>query len=305
MVCRIAFLQPPSKDRRVAGRHISTQELVKGLRAIGVKAFCTKNLKAKADYYAVDCLDNIKWLPNVEPSRRIAWARRDVYHLTDRPAIEGVGHLFASSHFVARAWKDYPVTVLPDPVHIPSWIRPHIRHRLLYVGRVCRSKGIPLLLKALKFQHGLNHLTIAGPIVEDFQQMVRNYQLTYHVKFTGELSHWQVLRLYRQSKCVIVPSQAEPFGRAIVEAWANGCTPIAIAGSGGPEETLRQASLDKFPYLVEHDPKRLSDAISRVTGADYDGISHRLDYDHCRQLAAPYEASVIAQRFMDHLGRAH
>jgi hypothetical protein len=91
----------------------------------------------------------------------------------------------------------------------------------------------------------------------------------------------------------------------MVEAWANGCTPIAIAGSGGPEEILRQASLDKPPYLVEHDPKRLSDAISRVTGSDYDGISHRLDYDYCRQLAAPYEASVIAQRFMDHLGRAH
>jgi len=288
----------------VAGRHISTLELVKGLRSIGVNAVYTHNLKAKADYYAVDCLEDIRWLPDVAPARRIAWIRRDVYKQVQRPVIEGVGHLFASSQFVARAWKEYPVTVLPDAVYLPAWIRPHVRHRLLYVGRVCRSKGIPLLLQAMKFLNYRWHLTIAGPILADFGPMVENYNIKYHVKFTGELPYWRIGQLYRQAECVIVPSHNEPFGRAVVESWANGSTPIAIAGSGGPEETLQQVSLAKFPYLVPHNPKQIAKAIRWVTESDGDGIPYRLDYEHCRELAKPYDRRSIAKQFMEHLTNA-
>ena len=294
MVCRIAFMRYPAPDRRVAGRYISTRELVRGLNDIGVQAFYSRDSDVKADYYAVDCLDEIKWLPKADPAQRIAWIRRDVYRLTARPAIDGVGHLFASSQFVANAWTQYPVTVLPDPVYVPRWIRPHLRSGVLYVGRVCRSKGIPLLLQAMKFLNPRWRLTIAGPMVEDFGPMVENYNLARQVKFTGELRQWQVGRLYRQAECVVVPSQFEPFGRAIVEAWANGCTPIAIAGSGGPQEIMGE--MGRYPYLIDHNPMRLAGAIREVTDN-----GRRLSYGHCRQLAQPYNRRIIAQRFMEAL----
>lgn len=300
MVCRIAFLRRPGD--RLAGRHISTQQLASGLRSIGVQATYTSRM-VKADYYAVDCIDDLDLLPDVPEDRKIAWIRRDVYNLTERFPVSGIGHLFASSRFVADAWPDNRITVLPDPVAMPHWVPPRMRWGVLYVGRVCRRKGISLLLNAFRFLHPRWNLTIAGPVLHDFSSLVESNGLNGgvypRVRFTGELSPVAIARLYWRSECLVLPSQFEPFGRPLVEAAGWNCTPIAIKGSGGPDEILGHCSGQPggpSRLLAEHNPLALARLIENVTTGTY-GLSR----SECRQLARRYQPSIIAQQFMESL----
>ena len=300
MVCRIAFLRRPGGQ--IAGRHISTEQLVSGLRSIGVKATYTSRM-VRADYYAVDCIDNLDLLPDVPEDQKIAWIRRDVYNLTERFPVSGIGHLFASSQFVADAWPDNQVTVLPDPIAMPPWVPPRLRWGVLYVGRVCRRKGLSLLLNAFRFLHPRWSLTIAGPILHDFSSLIEANGLNKgawpRVTFTGELSPQAIARLYWRSECLVLPSQFEPFGRTLVEAAGWCCTPIAIKGSGGPDEILGAYSGQPggpLRLLAEHNPLALAQTIKNVTTGTW-GLS-RLQ---CRQLAQRYQPSTIAQHFMEAL----
>lgn len=311
MVCRIAFLHRPNEPAW-SGKRRSTEALVTGLRQIGIKAAYTSNSNIKADYYAVDCIDDLSLLPSVDKSRQIAWIRRDVTQsLSPQFDFDPPGHLFASSQFVAQAWRDYPVIVLPDAAISPRWV-PVVggRWRLLYVGRVCRAKGLPLLLKAMAFLPYNWHLDIVGRIYDDFKPLIRSLRLQASVlaskeryealagvgcprnqagpkasvTFHGEQPYWRVQRFLAGATAVVVPAQREPFGRAIIEALAHGKPAIAIKGSGGPDEVL------PIRFLSDHNPLRLADT-----------IRHAYFSEDLKAIAARYQPKVVAQQFMDHL----
>jgi glycosyltransferase involved in cell wall biosynthesis len=325
MVCDIAFLHRPDEPSW-SGKRRGTEALIAGLRKIGVKVAYTTDQSVRAHYYAVDSIDELHLLPNVEKSRQITWIHRDMTGAPKgRIEFDRPGHLFADSQFVANAWPTYEPTVLPECVVIPG-PQPVIKGqtRALYVGRVCRSKGIPLLLKAMAFMQPCWHLDVVGSVMHDFMPLIKSLRLQctnlpkkerYNlllgrtsvdpgrvtlsgdvlfrdysagpkatVTFHGAQPYWRVQRFYAGAKVVAIPSQHEPFGRAVIEALAHGVKPVAIKGSGGPEEILPRY------FLCEHDPLRLADH-----------MRHFWFKDDLRQLAAPYEASVIAQRFMEAL----
>lgn len=325
MVCDIAFLHR-FNEPSWSGKRRSTEALIAGLREIGVKVVYTSKQGIAAHYYAVDNIDDLDLLPSVDKSRRIAWIRRDMTgDPKGRIEFDRPGHLFASSQAVAKAWLSYEPIVLPDAVISPG---PQAvmrgQTRALYVGRVCRSKGIPLLLKAMAFMQPCWHLDIVGPITGNFMPLVKSLRLQCtnlskkeryelllgktepdpglatlsgnvifkncstgpkaSVTFHGEQPYWRVQRFYAGARVAAVPSQHEPFGRAIVEALSHGVKPVAIKGSGGPEEIL------PAHFLCEHNPLRLADH-----------MRHFWFKDDLRQLAQRYQPSIIAQQFMEAL----
>ena len=324
MVCRIAFLGKPDEPF-FSGKSRSTQELVQGLKEIGVNAIYTENAKVKSDYYAVDCLDDLDLLPSdIDNSRLIAWVRRDVTKpLTERFEFSRPGHLFCSSQSIANLWEDYCPIVLPDCIGIPKlkWNVKLTAKRLLYVGRVCRSKGLPLLFKTLSSMHDHQwHLDVIGPISYDFSLMLKNYRIIdvslprkekYNmilgvgypnhifycgpaptIKFHGPLSYDRVSWFYRMARIVVVPSQFEPFGRAVIEALAHGRPAIAIQGSGGPDEIL------PYSFMSPHCPVQLGAAIRRIHQRIQDVSNFQ---DQLLDLASKYDRKTIAKQFMDHL----
>lgn len=325
MVCDIAFLRKPNEPAW-SGKRRSTEALITGLREIGVNIAYTSNRNTRAHYYAVDNIDDLDLLPDVDKSRLIAWIRRDMTgESKSRIEFDRPGHLFASSQHVAKAWTNYEPVVIPDAVTIPS---PQVvirgQTRALYVGRVCRSKGIPLLLKAMAFMQPCWHLDIVGPISGNFIPLIKSLRLQCtnlsrkeryelllgrtqpnpelmtasgnvifrdyssgpkaSVTFHGQQPYWRVQRFYAGARVVAVPSQHEPFGRAVVEALAHSVKPVAIKGSGGPEEILPPH------FLCEHNPLRLADH-----------MRHFWFSDDLRQIAERYQPKVVAQQFMTHL----
>jgi len=340
MVCRIAFIHRPNEPH-YSGKYRSTKELVYGLNKIGVNAIHTNNLFIDADYYAVDSIDDLKLLPNVENSRKIVWIRRDVTKpITPRFEFESPGHLLASSQFVANEWLGYAVTVLPDAVRIPCF-NLNIgltQKRLLYVGRVCRSKGIPLLLKTLHHLEDYQwHLDIVGPVLEDFTPILKSLRLidtsysrkekedillgkgypsankacvldspfryagpTSTVTFHGPLPYWRVSWLYQRSRVVIIPSQFEPFGRAVIEALAHGRPPIAIYGSGGPEEIIPHKDDRKYRFFFsDHSPVSLAASIRSI---QYQIIHDEKFKSKLMEMVEPYRPESIAKRFVEIVG---
>lgn len=312
MVCRIAFLHRPNEPAW-SGKRRSTEALVMGLRQIGVNAVYTSDLSIEADRYAVDCIDDLDLLPSADKARQIAWIRRDrLLSPSPRFDFSSPKHLFASSQFVAKAWPEYSITVLPDAATAgPKWA-PVINgvHRVLYIGRVCRAKGLPLLLKAMAFLEPHWHLDVVGHIYDDFKPLIKSLRLQSSnltrqeryealagvgyaskqsgpkasITFHDEQPYWRVQRFFAGASVVVVPAQNEPFGRAIIEALTHGKPAIAIKGSGGPEEILPSH------YLSDHNPAQLAYAIKSARFSD-----------DLRQIAERYQPKVVAQQFMTHL----
>ena len=98
---------------------------------------------------------------------------------------------------------------------------------LLFVGRLCRQKGLDLLLSAfarLAGQHTNLSLVLAGPDPEGYGAHLRALSeqlgVNQRVVFTGMLTHDLKLAAYIDAELFVLPSYAENFGAVITEALA-------------------------------------------------------------------------------------
>jgi glycosyltransferase involved in cell wall biosynthesis len=120
----------------------------------------------------------------------------------------------------------------------PSKSRPL---KMLFVGRLLPSKGIPLVLAALaRTRDELPiHLTIAGegPSESPWKQEVQSLGLQHRVTFCGALSAPEVAAHMRAAHIFCLPSVRESGGAVLLEAMATARPVIAIA-YGGPAEVV-------------------------------------------------------------------
>lgn len=170
------------------------------------------------------------------------------------------------------------------------------RRRLLFVGRVSPEKGVHTLLAAfaaLAGRFGDVDLDIAGPdaaLSRDFlvslgserrvQDLLRFYDdagncryrahldslvadggLRGRVRFLGNVSHEELLPLYRAAEVVVNPSLSESFGMSVVEGMACGI-PIVGTRVGGMRETILDG---RTGLLVEPEaPQELASALASL-----------------------------------------
>ena len=108
--------------------------------------------------------------------------------------------------------------------------------RLLYVGRVIRTKGVRDAIQALRFvAHSRAHLDIvgAGEDVVSCRRVVAEYGLEERVSFHGHLPPSAVEAFYERADLFVFPSFREPSGKALLEAMSHGL-PVIVANYGGP-----------------------------------------------------------------------
>lgn len=112
---------------------------------------------------------------------------------------------------------------------------------LLSIGRICEPKGTHLAVEAAK-RAGMS-LVIAGKIdpgkdMKYFRKYIQPFVDNERVKFLGEVSEAEKVRLMREASCFVFPIQwAEPFGLVMIEAMASG-TPIVAFRNGSAEEVI-------------------------------------------------------------------
>jgi glycosyltransferase involved in cell wall biosynthesis len=136
---------------------------------------------------------------------------------------------------------------------------------VLFVGRLERRKGVPVLLAAARSvikEHPSVQFVLAGashptlPQVE-IDALIRDYDLESHVNQTGHLSSEDLARLYRKASVCILPSYYETFGLAALEAMAYG-KPVIATQAGGLAEVVEDG---KTGLLVPPDD---ADALARA-----------------------------------------
>jgi hypothetical protein len=108
--------------------------------------------------------------------------------------------------------------------------------RLLFVGRLVRTKGAQDAIRALG---QLPHLAVTLDIVGDgfdrsaCEKLVADLGLMSRVKFHGWLIRPQVADFYRAADVFVFPSYREPGGNVIFEAMGYGL-PLIVNEIGGP-----------------------------------------------------------------------
>ncbi len=162
-------------------------------------------------------------------------------------------------------------------------------NRILYVGQINFTKGVDVLLKAMRAlvdRRPQTRLTLVGGSFyknklrqeQRIRNMAQELGLSDHVEFVGEQSPRDVAGFMRNSALLVLPSRAESFGAVLVEALACGI-PVVASQSGGPADIVNE----KVGVLVPTE-----DAVALVSG-----IEHILTH-HEQYKAAQLRAYALA-----------
>lgn len=135
-------------------------------------------------------------------------------------------------------------SVIPNPYDRSLFRRlPEIvkDRELVFLGRLVSDKGCDLLLDAialLREQEVSLSLSIigSGPEKCALEAQVQHLHLDAQVRFEGNQSGEDLVRLLNQHRILVVPSRwNEPFGIVALEGIACGCIVVGSNGGGLPE----------------------------------------------------------------------
>jgi glycosyltransferase involved in cell wall biosynthesis len=137
--------------------------------------------------------------------------------------------------------QSFPSLVLPLGVRLPSLL-PEVKSkkvglRLLFLSRLHPKKQLEVLLKALAlfqsdYPQGIWQLDIAGSgepaYIASLQKLAGQLNVSHRCRWLGHVQGDAKTSLLQQADWFLLPSAAENFGIAVVEAMAAG-TPVIVS----------------------------------------------------------------------------
>jgi glycosyltransferase involved in cell wall biosynthesis len=134
--------------------------------------------------------------------------------------------------------------------------------RMLYVGRVIRTKGLRDAIRALAQLSDLPGVTLdvagAGEDMEACQREARDHGVADRVHFFGRLPRADLEPLYRVADVFLFPSFREPTGGVLFECMRHGL-PAIVASNGGPGHIVTE---DCGLRVIPSDPKTFAEGIA-------------------------------------------
>lgn len=148
---------------------------------------------------------------------------------------------------LTKGWKDFFGQITdPDKIEVfPNSIRVadcHVQgekdyNKVLFLGRICRDKGIDELLEAMKQIYSVNkgaHLYLGG-IYEDSEYKEKVENCSDFVTYLGWINGEEKNKYLDECGVLVLPSYYEGFPVSIIEALLHGCVVAASAVGGIPE----------------------------------------------------------------------
>ncbi len=109
--------------------------------------------------------------------------------------------------------------------------------RLLYVGRIIRTKGVIDAIRAVAMASKSCNITFdvvgAGDMLETCKGESLSLDVSDIVRFHGRVSRLEVDEWYKRSHIFLFPSFREPSGNVVFEAMGHGL-PVITSTEGGP-----------------------------------------------------------------------
>jgi len=226
---------------------------------------------------------------SVPPRSRNLFPKRLVDFLHTRRTFQLAYRIVATSEQEAQdlvAWgiASKQILILPpraDPIPRSmkgrrelrrAWSLPEDEPVQLWIGRINREKGLPVLLEALKDPRlASSHLALAGPpedpaLLRRLKAMAEDPALRGRVHFYGWVGHDAKAELYKMADLFVFPSRKENFGLAAAEAIVSGLPTILtdtcgvahlIAGRGGVSCPYDASALAEAIWSLLSDPEKL------------------------------------------------
>lgn len=141
--------------------------------------------------------------------------------------------------------------------------------RILFVGRMVRSKGAREAIRAIGMCRDLNvtlDLVGDGPDRPACEALAQGLQLDDRVRFHGRAPRAAVDRFYDEADIFVFPSYREPGGTVVVEAMAHSL-PVIVCDRGGPGATTTEACAIKLDAIAPDQLARdVAAALRRLVG---------------------------------------
>ena len=228
--------------------------------------------------------DRIRGILNSAFERRCLRRARNLVSISPYVESEFAGLTHARIYTIENPVADTFFQVQPNPCG----------HRILFVGRLIRRKGLHHLLAAFDTVtriHPEAELRLAGEIASesDYVAELRSYvrKRGQNIAFLGPLTMSQVADEYSSSRFVVLPSKQETASVVIEEAMAAGKPVIATRVGGAPY----MIDHERTGLLVDYgDEQALAGSMLRL-----------LQDDDLRQEMAEQARDTAARRFQ---GRA-
>ncbi|MBD5450632.1 MAG: glycosyltransferase family 4 protein [Lachnospiraceae bacterium] len=175
---------------------------------------------------------------------------------------------------LGTAWKDFfgtiigrdRITVLPDAIRIPDRKeKQYGLHKILFLGRLCRAKGIGELLQVmpeLQEKYPDVRLYLAG-IWEDQDLREQAGALGESVVDLGWISGAVKQRYLRECDIFVMPSYFEGQSVSILEAMANRCGIVASRTGGIPDMIIEG---ETGLFAEPKDTRTLAQGLLRLLG---------------------------------------
>ncbi len=158
------------------------------------------------------------------------------------------------------------------------------RDYFLSLSRLVRGKGVDLIIQACN-QAGVKLKVVgAGPQLKNLKSIAGQT-----VKFIGEVSDQQRVKLYQEAKALIVASEDEDFGITSVEAQAAG-TPVIAARSGGYLETVQDGKTGVF-----FDPDSVDSLVRVIREFDQEKFNPK----DCQQNSEKFSKDKFSQKMLE------
>jgi teichuronic acid biosynthesis glycosyltransferase TuaC len=147
----------------------------------------------------------------------------------------------------------------------------HDSDSILFVGRIHETKGVDVLLHAMRLLVNRRPTVRLSLIGGSFYPQWREQEdrlkrlsdelgLTEHVRFLGVQPPERVAEAMRRSTLLVLPSRRETLGAVLIEALACG-TPVVATRCGGPEDVVTESVGRLVP---KEDPSSLAKAMESV-----------------------------------------
>jgi glycosyltransferase involved in cell wall biosynthesis len=136
--------------------------------------------------------------------------------------------------------------------------------RLLFVGRLVRTKGIRDLIRAIGQLRDLEDLRLdvlgTGEEREVCERLANELGIADRVVFHGQVPRERVDDFYREASLFAFPSFCEPSGNVVFEALSAGL-PVLTADAGGPGFVVNDRCGIKVPVTT---PTQFAEALAKA-----------------------------------------
>jgi glycosyltransferase involved in cell wall biosynthesis len=159
------------------------------------------------------------------------------------------------------------VEIIPNPIQIsvPQSEEKRLSSSLLFLGNLCKNKGVYDLLHAVKHllpSYPNIHVLLCGDgELEAVRAQADSLKIQNHIKFLGWISGCNKLRHLKEASIYVQPSYKEGLPMSVLEAMAHGLPVVSTPVGGIPEAVSDGVE----GFLVQPgDIQMLADRIARL-----------------------------------------